>query len=678
MCGFVVLVGELKPSIRKSLEKATSLIKHRGPDDEGYALIEHCRVPRVVYCGGDDTVTGSAGLKKPFFPNIKLNDVDSSFQPNIVMGHRRLAIVDRSPMGHQPMAGNNNDLVLVYNGEIYNHVEIRKELENEGVVFFSNGDTEVLLRAYERWGVECLNKLNGMFAFVIYDYNNQKLFVARDRYGVKPLYYWKSAEGFYAFASEIKQFTVLPGWKAVLNNDRGFDFLKFGWLDHTKETLFKDVYQLRGGECGEVFLRKTDTDFVVKPWYRFELNKYHGSFDEAAEKFRMLLLDAVQLRLRADVPVGTCLSGGLDSSSVVCLIDQFFKEKDNPNRLMTYSARSQYPEYDEKEFMDAVIQQSRVAPQYCYPDVDQLFEELDVLTWHQDEPFGSTSIYAQRCVFKTISKTNVRVVLDGYGADESLAGYYNFRPYFNTLFRQGQWVRLISEIKEAHRRHSGWFPRTVLREWLSVAKEVTCPKTNRRVGQAPTWLNSYFLGNVDSSQGWSLFFNKRAPVNLLALSIDSFAYAPMPEQLHWADRNSMTYSIEQRCPFMDYRIVEFLRQCPDEYKVRNGQTKAILRKAMAGVLPDAVCQRDSKLGFAVAEEHWMKNERPGVFKQMVRSAVLSAQGILTSQVIEIADQMIAGDMRMDSVLWRWISFARWMDQFSVEVNMVGLKSDTQL
>ena len=267
------------------------------------------------------------------------------------MGHRRLSILDISPYGHQPLCDSSSRYWIVFNGEVYNYKEIRDELEALGHLFVSGTDTEVILNAYKQWGKDCLNHFNGMWAFIIFDTKNGNLFVSRDRFGVKPLYYWYSPEGFLAFASEIKEFTVLPGWKAKLNGSRAYDFLvsEAGLANHTSETLFQDVYQLRGGEAVEVQVSTLSTKLPIYRWYDLKINKFDITFEEAEKEFLELFQDAIRIRLRSDVPVGSCLSGGLDSSSIVCIVNDILKEEKLEEIQQTFSVCSDVEVFDERK-----------------------------------------------------------------------------------------------------------------------------------------------------------------------------------------------------------------------------------------------------------------------------------------------------------------------------------------
>ena len=286
----------------------THLIRHRGPDDEGYVFFG---ADSLLITGGEDTPaeayhTSFAHRPRQSYPATLPNGLTAAF------GHRRLSIIDLSPAGHQPFCSPDQRYWIIYNGEIYNYLEIRQELAAKGYTFATQTDTEVILLAYLEWGQECLHRFNGMFAFLIFDRQSQQVFAARDRFGVKPLYFWSSPEGFIAFCSEIKQLTLLPGWCPKLHGQGVYDYLNWGIKDHHSRTLFSGVYQLRGGERVDFNIHTSDLS-SVKPvrWYHLQPRPFQGSFQQAVQEFRFLLEDAIRLRLRADVKVGSCLSGGL-------------------------------------------------------------------------------------------------------------------------------------------------------------------------------------------------------------------------------------------------------------------------------------------------------------------------------------------------------------------------------
>ena len=312
---------------------------------------------------------------------------------------------------------------LTFNGEIYNYLELRDELRAAGFSFASESDSEVLLKSYVYWGQACLARLRGMFAFLIWDDRDKVLFAARDRFGIKPLYFAEASGGI-AFGSEIKQLLGLHGSSARMNVARVHDFLISGISDHTSETMFEGYMQLRGGEAMTINCSGPAIRSTICRWYPVQAGELNISEKEAGERFRALLTESVRLHLRSDVPVGSCLSGGLDSSSLVCLMTALLDAAGGGAKVNTVSACYAEKSVDEKPFMEAVVAQTGGTALYVYPQPEELLAQISDITWHQDEPFGSTSIFAQWAVFQEAKRKSIKVMIHGQGADEQLAGYH--------------------------------------------------------------------------------------------------------------------------------------------------------------------------------------------------------------------------------------------------------------
>lgn len=633
MCGISALVGKNVIDHSSSIESMTRLIAHRGPDGEGF-----------------------------FRSN------------NVLLGHRRLSILDLSSGGSQPMAFQDRYLIT-YNGEIYNYVEIRAELLQAGYTFHSTSDTEVILAAYDKWGTDCHKRFNGMWAFVIYDKERQKIFASRDRFGVKPLYFWISpSRNFLAFASEIKQFTCLPEWEAQLNPGRVCDFLRWGILDHSDETMFGNVFQIRGGHSLELSTRDSDLSSLsleelnksISRWYEMTERKLSKSFGLAAKEFLNVFKNAVRLRMRADVVVGSCLSGGLDSSSIVSVMSDLRKESGSTNAQKTFSACSSHKKYDEKKFIDVVVESSQVEAHYVYPDDKDLISIFEKITWHQDEPFGSTSIFAQWKVFELARHHGVKVMLDGQGADEQLMGYHTFfTSYWTELFKKMRWIQLAKELKSAKERHGLGILRSLKRlAFYVLPKAIALPLRNLLVKHEnfDRWLNTQKI-NVDAdspfeSSGYFSDVSMMSKIQLFQTSV--------PMLLHWEDRDSMAHGVESRVPFLDYNVVETSLGLPSSFKLNEGVTKRVLRQAMIGVLPEVVRMRMDKMGFVTPEEVWMK-QNPKVFRSLLEEAVRLSGGLVKAEILEFYDKMTEGHLPFDFMYWRVMSFGCWLKVFKIRM-----------
>src|ERR1043166_5917893 len=401
------------------LIRATNAIRHRGPDDEGYFLANRTSQDSAHFRGDDS-------LSKFKLPHIK----EASGIWHLGFGFRRLSILDLSPTGHQPMSSSDGRYTLMLNGEIYNYIEIRDELVAKGRSFRSTSDSEVLLAAYEEWGRGCLSRLVGMFAIAIFDRVAGSIQLARDFFGIKPLYFAQTT-GRFAFASEMGALLELPWVGRRINAQRAFDYLRFGLTDDGNETLLAEIRQLPAAHFIEI---ACDGSIRMERYWRIDLDRRSDiGFADAAKRIRELFADSVRIHLRSDVPLGACLSGGIDSSAIVCAIRTIAPQ----GSLHTFSYCADEPAFAEERWVDLVGRATGSEAHKIRLDETHLMDDLHALMLAQDEPFGSTSIYAQFRVFRAAADAGIKVMLDGQGADELFAGY---RPYLAarlaTLLRQ--------------------------------------------------------------------------------------------------------------------------------------------------------------------------------------------------------------------------------------------------
>lgn len=669
MCGISGIISS-RPRSPHVLQRMMDSIRHRGPDDEGFVFWSRSD-DEAALRGGNDTPEAVIKANLPYTPSS--NDKhEAPFR--LGLGHRRLSILDLSPFGHQPMCTHDGRYWIVFNGEVYNYIELRAELEKLGHLFISRTDTEVILAAYAQWGERCLSRFNGMWAFAIYDSKARTLFLARDRFGVKPLYYWTSSAGLFAFASEIKQFTVLPGWSARLNGQRAYDYLVFGITDHTEETMFSGVYQVRPGHCvtlavDDVSALSPGKSLSTRAWYELRPRPFAGSFDDAAREFRHLFEQSIALRLRADVPVGSCLSGGLDSSSIVCVLNEFLRMQGVQALQKTFSACSDVDRFDERKWIELVVSKTSVDAHYVYPALDRLFEESSAITWHQDEPFGSTSIYAQWCVFRLAAQDGVKVMLDGQGADEQLCGYHGFfGPRLATLLKSFRFHDLSRDFSGMRQLHGYSFVQS-LKFMLPYVLSDTYTQPLRRLGgyshSRPAWLNCDFLRAkaVDPIQQLGA-----REGSIAELSQSQLTGSNLQMLLRWEDRDSMAHSIESRVPFLDYRLVEFVLGLPDEYKIARGMTKRVLRESMRGVLPDEIRTRVDKLGFVTPEEVWVREQMPDSFREKIEHTLAVAAECFNPNSVRLEfDHILKGKKRFSFWPWRVVNFGEWVQCFDVRI-----------
>lgn len=543
MCGIAGIISfNNKPVLIEELKQMTDSIVHRGPDGEGHWVNPY----------------GNVGL-----------------------GHRRLSIIDLSNNGKQPMHYANERYTITFNGEIYNYIEIRELLISKGYQFHSSSDTEVLLALFDLKKEKCLADLDGMFSFAIWDEKKQELFCARDRFGEKPFYYSYEKGQFFYFASEMKELWAL-GISKENDNDVLNHFIKtenvvYG-LDTTK-TFYKKIKQLDSSHY--LFIKKNG-DIIIERYYdldKIQINK-NISLDDAVQKFTQLFTESIQLRLRSDVSVGSSLSGGLDSSSIVMMVD---KLKEETTKQKTFSARFKGFDKDEGIHIHKVVDACKnIACYEVWPKQDELQEVLSKLIFHQEEPFGSSSVFAQWKVMELAKKNGTVVLLDGQGADEYLVGYL---PLYGLYLKQ-----LFFTDKKKYNNEQMMYLK--LRGYLgcTLQEEETL---RMKIGRFKKKL-----------------FNQEMPYNNESLTHElkkQMLSVGLKELLRYADRNSMAHSREVRLPFLSHKLIDFVFSLPDEFKLFEGWTKYLLRLSMNDVLPKDITWRVDKIGYVTPQNNWMEN-----------------------------------------------------------------------
>ncbi len=654
MCGIVGLWHlNRQPINPAALQQATTLLRHRGPDDEGYLLVDTA-TGCPSHFGGSDTIS------QLHLPRLE-NAAGKSF--DLALGFRRLSILDLSPAGHQPMASADGRCWIIYNGEIYNYLELRSELASHGHRFRTGTDTEVILAAYQQWGRDCLARFNGMWAFALWDNAQRQLFCARDRFGIKPFYYFWNNEIF-AFASEIKALLKICGTARQPNEPIIYDYLHDGYVDHTDETFFAGVKQLPPAHA----LLLCDGRLSLQRYWDLASNhQTESAMSDAryAEEFYAIFEDAVRLHLRSDVAIGTCLSGGLDSSAIVCVANKLlFSDRVMSPHLIgeqqkTFSSCFDDPRFDERKYIEHVLHATGAEPNYIFPSGSKLLEILPRLVWQQDEPFVSTSIYAQWCVMEKAAERGVKVLLDGQGGDELLAGYPGYFSYYcASLIRQGRLLEFWREALAHKRLHGTSLAKIVWRAARLNLPAVVRDRVDRARQETDLGLSQDFLRQhrnrrIDfSPQKHADIFDDFVAVLLTRYSL--------PALLRYEDRNAMAFSIEARVPFLDYRLVEHIWALPDDQKIKRGSTKAILRNAMRHVLPEPVRFRKDKMGFNTPERNWLANELRGWACETIRSASFAGRGYFNvPQILAAFEAHAAGKRDLTFRAWRWLNLELW-------------------
>ena len=598
MCGIAGLVKfDGSAACAETLSGMANVVSHRGPDGSG------------VF------VDGPVGLS-----------------------HRRLAIIDLSDLAAQPMAYEDR-YFLTYNGEIYNYLELRDELTARSHTFVSRSDAEVILAAYAEWGEKCVERFNGMWAFLIYDRIQKSVFASRDRFGIKPLYFVRTQSQI-AFASEIKQ--LLPFLPSVrVNKSVLADFFVLGLSQHSERTFFDGISQFPPSHSLTVRL---DGRISKRRYYALEPNTSLSSYDEnmAIESLSDVLHDSIRLRLRSDVTVGACLSGGLDSSTICAIA-----AKSNP-RLIGITASSGDAENDETRWAGKMAMHSDLDWHQVAIDQTQFGDLTAQLAKVQEEPFPTPSIYLQYCVFKKAAELNCKVMLDGQGGDETLLGYSRYYPAYLLSLRGMERIKGISNVS----RHS----KLSIFDVVKYAAYFLMPSVRR--GALAARAKRYLYPSVMKYVDWT-------PIDRLAsayssvstLQIVEILTTQLPRLLMYEDKNSMAHSIESRLPYLDYRLVELAVSISGDFKMREGWSKWALRKVSERHLPHEIAWRRDKIGFEAPSADLLRDNRRAITERIESS--------------EIGREWLRRNIRVGELdtreIWKWYFVACWEQAYGVSL-----------
>jgi asparagine synthase (glutamine-hydrolysing) len=576
-------------------------------------------------------------------------DGDGIFsEDNVSIGSNRLAIIDLRHIADMPLYDTEGRYVIVFNGEVFNYVELREELLKKGYKFNTNSDTEVVLNSYKEYGEECLHKFNGMWAFAIWDKKEKVLFCSRDRYGIKPFYYYNDNERL-IFGSEIKQI-LSTGINKEVNDDIIYDYLIFNFIDHTEQTFFKNIFKLQAGHK----LTIKGNNFKITRWYDLPYGKFMNDTKDLYKDFYELLYDSVRIRLRSDVEVGSCLSGGLDSSAIVCLMHDILHNEGKPEIQKTYTACYDDPAIDERLFVEEVIKQTNSTKYYLFPDVKSFVNDLDKLTYHQDEPYTGATVFAQWSVFKKIHETGIKVVLDGQGSDEILIGYFSFFPFH--LKRN-----LINPIKFVSEYLNG-----ISTSNLGISKftqnfiyfNMGGVRYRHVLSNSKSFINREF---VRSKNRRDIFNEMIATGSLEENRLSNLWNISLPSLLRYEDKNSMAFSVEARIPFLDHRLVEYIFSIPYDKLIKKGWTKHVLRESMKGKIPEDIRMRKGKLAFSVPQKEWLNEIKNNIIETF--SIDVRSKRFIDSQ--KVINTVKSGSFN-DKLLYRAFAFEKWMKVFDLK------------
>lgn len=615
MCGFAgVFSTDRLPAQEQTLRNMASCMARRGPDDDGY-LVE-----------------GAIGL-----------------------AFRRLSILDLSSAGHQPFTSSSGDLTIVFNGEIFNYRELRHELLAKGYQFRSGSDTEVLLASYAEWGTECLPRLNGMWAFLIYDRKRQLLFGARDRFGVKPLYRSRSGSTHY-FASEIKALHIADRQTLEINWPLASRFLEEGRLDAM--SLNHETFYSRVREVPQAHGFTIDASGQERTWRYWSLPSEDEVLDgDPTAQFLDLFEDSVRLRLRSDVPVGVALSGGMDSSSIIAMMAKMVGSADGTAMHGLHAFSYMPKEFDEERYIADSIELTGATLHRTNSTPSELWETLGTVLDAHDEPLHSPTALAGYQVYRLAATAGVRVVLGGQGADEVLGGYPSyFSEAWLDLLRSGRMLHGIGEIGRFAALHGE--SRTALLRALSIRFLATALPRPRARRRKP---GEYALLLTSEGRELSEQFRTGASVlglrNVLTLSLERH---PLPLFLRIEDRNSMAHSVEARLPFLDYRLVSFAFRLENSWKIRGPWNKYVLRNAMAGIVPESVRTRVDKMGFPTGFSTWIRGPLRGEIESVLQDDRLKRAGVIdVVQLRRLFAEHLSGAQDHGLAIFHALQFAEW-------------------
>lgn len=629
MCGIGGAINYNRSGISlDTIQKIGKTIEHRGPNDFGFYF-------------------SAEGAK------VLTRSIQDGFGFNVALLHRRLSILDLTERGWQPMQTDDRRYTISFNGEIYNYVELRQVLIQKGYQFRTETDTEVILYAYKEWGVESLARFNGMFAFAIHDAATNELFLARDPFGIKPLYYVQN-ENFFLFCSEIKGLLAEPKVSRNVNPRRLNEYLRLGWVNQNTETIFSEIKEIPAAHYTIISADahhplKTTPYWTVKPVERRDI-----SFGDAVAQVKEILYNNIKIHLRSDVEVGYTLSGGIDSSAVVCVANDVLPD----NKKLAFSYLPNYEEKSEKKWIEIVNNKVHAQPFYTQPSEATFISEIENIIKLQDEPFGSTSIYAQYKVFELVGKHNIRVVLDGQGADEIFAGYpiYFTERAMSILKKEGFVKYLafikkidpalnISKTKELLKTLYKYLPRQMQKE---VQKRYSS-HSSRLISKD---LSAYEEAPFDASTFEGSF--------LKASLYKGLKHTDLPSMLRYQDRNAMAFSVEGRVPFLTKDLVEFVYSLPEEYILaQEGYTKKLLREAMKDFLPSEIFHRKDKIGFETPEKKWIKNSPAWTFD--VLNSAGKVNGVNLERLKKEFREIFDDKRPYTTAHWRYLNYVRWAE-----------------
>lgn len=612
MCG----INGFNYSDTALIQAMNNITRHRGPDDNGVYADEH-----------------------------------------VTLGHNRLSIIDLSEKGHQPMSNEDGSIWITYNGEIYNFQGLREELLKKGHKFKSNTDTEVIIHAYEEYDLDFFNMLNGMWAFCIYDRNKRRFILGRDQFGIKPLYYYAD-KGRFIFSSMIggilcHRVDTEPNDTAIM------EYLAYNLEDHDTHTFFKNIYSLAHDSMLIYDLESGQCD--IKKWYNPGLRAIKGKND-----LRDLFIESVRLRTISDVPIGSCLSGGLDSSAIVCILDKYLKEP-----FYTFSFIAPGSPVDESRYIKEIGRVTNTKQFFTTIDSEMFLKDICDFIQCQEEPSTGLSIYVQYLVMRMAHEKGAKVLLDGQGSDEMFAGYvYYYSYYFYELLLKLKWYTLAKEMVMYLKNTKNLYPHSMLM-FLLMPERMKYYVWKRSIN---TWVDHDYLNSLSKEK-----FDPRWRRMTLqeALSLTLFTTS-IPEILRWEDKNSMRWSIETRPPFLDFILTESALAIPSDEKLQSGKRKVIFKEAIGDMIPDMISRRNDKIGFAAPADDFFRNDKIIEFcKSIIYSDSFKRRPYWKwARIEKLFNDHIRRKINIGDTIFKWINLEIWLRMYFPGISGDGCSPST--
>lgn len=668
IAGIISLKGPL-PGLAEQVRTMTRVLRHRGPDGEGFLLHDG----QSAFPAFDDETPQA--IRNSGHPQEPIRSLESgNSQPLLfAFGHRRLSIIDTSAAGHQPITDPLKQIWLVFNGEIYNYPELREQLKNKGHQFRTNTDTEVLLHAWLEWGDECVKHFNGMWAFVLYDARTNQVFASRDRAGVKPFYYFHQ-DGVFAFASEQKALLRLPYLKTGINKKAAAEFLAgdIQYLERGEENLFSQIYELPPARNFRINLGAgtlQSKSYYVLPVHPSNGNYNEQDFENYRRETEKKIVDSVRLRLRSDVPVGSCLSGGIDSSALVSIMARLVSQGEKVNLgggLKVFTLTFDDPAIDESKWAGHVVQQTGAEWHKVSPETSELIRDLEELNYAQDIPICSTGTYGQFRLMRKAKEAGIKVILDGQGGDELFGGYPTHAlAYWRSMLKKLQLGKFYAEssaspgwganckmlIKDSLKYRAG--------RWMPASMQTTMMQN---YFPPLRFVNKELLDQFIRSGSLQQESEVSHSPHLNAALANDFAGARLKMYLKYEDRSSMWHSIEARTPFADDHLLnDWVFSIPGSFKIRNGVYKHLLRESVKDYIPNEIYHRRDKLGFVTPVDRWTAGMK-SYFMDLLDD---SMKDYINVKAIRSApEQFFSMDGHANAVrVFRIISFAVWKKKF---------------